>query len=126
MTPLANSFLCQNYSFPLNGLYVLVSGADSVELLLYFAFSLFQAKRKKKEKESIQNLNKDPLPLTSESTVKNIDNCDDSVLCPDKNKKADKRKERKQKKKEKRALLKEQNHVHEGKGQGKAIRYYIQ
>ena len=36
--------------------------------------------------------------------------------------KAEKRKERRQKKKEKRALLIEQNHIHEGKGQGKAIR----
>ena len=37
-------------------------------------------------------------------------------------KKAEKRKERRQKKKEKRALSKAANHVHESKGQGKAIR----
>ena len=40
----------------------------------------------------------------------------------DHSRKAEKRKERRQKKKEKKALLIKQNHIHEGKGQNKALR----
>ena len=40
----------------------------------------------------------------------------------DNSRKAEKRKERRQKKKEKKALLIKQNHIHEGKGQNKALR----
>jgi len=54
--------------------------------------------------------------LDESSRSKNID-------ASDKNKQTEKTKERRKKKKEKWAIVKEGNHVHEGKGHGKAIRY---
>lgn len=47
----------------------------------------------------------------------------DNIGASDKNKQTEKTKERRKKKKEKWAIVKEGNHVHEGKGHGKAIRY---
>ena len=47
----------------------------------------------------------------------------DNIGASDKNKQTEKTKERRKKKKEKWAIVKERNHVHEGKGHGKAIRY---
>ena len=47
----------------------------------------------------------------------------ENIVASDKNKQTEKTKERRKKKKEKWAIVKEGNHVHEGKGHSKAIRY---
>ena len=75
------------------------------------------------KKETTENPNDGFLPIKGASPNKSVENLGDTIITQFKsNKNAEKRKERKRKKKEKRALLKEQNHIHEGKGQGKAIR----
>ena len=83
---------------------------------------MFKVKRLKSEKEYSEKTSKPVLRASTKETEPKDENLTDKNGNVDKNRKAEKRKERKQKKKEKRALLIEQNHVHEGKGQGKAIR----
>jgi len=74
-------------------------------------------RRKTKEENSDQSPNNSSSKLIKESE------CKSENENKEQNKKAEKRKERRQKKKEKKALLIKQNHIHEGKGQNRAIRY---
>jgi len=76
-----------------------------------------QVKRAKFKKE---NSEETPNHLSQISTNDNEKKENENA---DHSRKAEKRKERRQKKKEKKALLIKQNHIHEGKGQNKALRY---
>ena len=78
---------------------------------------LFKVKHLKLEKDNSEKAIK-----PSKESELNKEKLTDQNENVENSRKAEKRKERRQKKKEKRALLIEQNHIHEGKGQGKAIR----
>ena len=81
-----------------------------------YQFVLQVKRRKTKEENSDQSPNNSSSKLIKESE------CKSENENKEQNKKAEKRKERRQKKKEKKALLIKQNHIHEGKGQNRAIR----
>ena len=89
---------------------------------LWTIYSILKAKIKKPKKvkseiiDDKRRSSKAVANLDESSRSKNID-------ASDKNKQTEKTKERRKKKKEKWAIVKEGNHVHEGKGHGKAIRY---
>ena len=76
-----------------------------------------KVKRRKTKEE-----NSDQSPKSSPSKLIKDSECKSENENKEQNKKAEKRKERRQKKKEKKALLIKQNHIHEGKGQNRAIR----
>ena len=78
---------------------------------------VLQVKRRKTKEE-----NSDQSPNNSSSKLVKESECKSENENKEQNKKAEKRKERRQKKKEKKALLIKQNHIHEGKGQNRAIR----
>ena len=83
---------------------------------IFNKFWYFKVKRAKFKKDNSEETPKHlPQISTNNNEEKENENADHS-------RKAEKRKERRQKKKEKKALLIKQNHIHEGKGQNKALR----
>ena len=94
---------------------------------LWTIYSILKAKIKKPKKVKSEIIDD---KRRSSKAVANLDESESShnsrpknIDASDKNKQTEKTKERRKKKKEKWAIVKEGNHVHEGKGHGKAIRY---
>ena len=98
----------------------LFSIEEARNLLTIYSILKAKIKKPKKVKSEIiddkRRSSKAVANLDESSRSKNID-------ASDKNKQTEKTKERRKKKKEKWAIVKEGNHVHEGKGHSKAIRY---
>ena len=93
---------------------------------LWTIYSILKAKIKKPKKVKSEIIDD---KRRSSKAVANLDESDlhnsrsKNIDASEKNKQTEKTKERRKKKKEKWAIVKEGNHVHEGKGHGKAIRY---
>ena len=102
----------------------LISIEEARNLLTIYSILKAKIKKPKKVKSEIIDDKR-----RSSKAVANLDESDlhnsrsKNIDASEKNKQTEKTKERRKKKKEKWAIVKEGNHVHEGKGHGKAIRY---
>ena len=98
----------------------------SISIEEWTIYSILKAKIKKPKKVKSEIIDD---KRRSSKAVANLDESDlhnsrsKNIDASEKNKQTEKTKERRKKKKEKWAIVKEGNHVHEGKGHGKAIRY---
>ena len=106
------------------GFLKLFSIEETRNLLTIYSILKAKIKKSKKVKSEIiddkRRSSKAVAILESESLHNSRS---ENIGASDKNKQTEKTKERRKKKKEKWAIVKEGNHVHEGKGHGKAIRY---
>ena len=94
---------------------------------LWTIYSILKGKIKKSKKVKSEKLDEKQRSSKAVAILDESESLQNSrsenIVASDKNKQTEKTKERRKKKKEKWAIVKEGNHVHEGKGHSKAIRY---
>ena len=105
--------------------YLLISIEETRNL--WTIYSILKGKIKKSKKVKSEKLDEKQRSSKAVAILDESESLQNSrsenIGASDKNKQTEKTKERRKKKKEKWAIVKEGNHVHEGKGHGKAIRY---